>query len=381
MKRVVVLLLVIGVAVAAAAFRVPSNAGTVNGVGIGQSSFNADLVAIANSTDFQCYLDARIVVQSQGQVNGLPIFGVASSQANPQNFTTDFAGYWLGQRINSELLEQMAAARHLTITPADLTFGRQDLSDTIGATIQEVAGTQFQTCTATGSQVLASMPVSFVNGLVLAQAAGDAVEASSAGYALRAGTLAAYYAAHRATFETVCLSGIQATSSAQATTYRNQLVAGTPFAQVAASAGATNGGVIGCISPSNAQSFESVQSIVGALKVGQISQPFDDRGTYVVLQVTARKPSTYAAATEVVRAAVLAAGATKAGLSLEHKVETSEVAVDPLYGHWVHGSSIAIAPPPSPPTASVLNPTANVAPKPATPAPVATPVPGAAGAG
>ncbi len=363
MKRALAILVVLAVALAVAAFTVPQNAASVNGEGVSQTSVNSDLVAIAHSDEFQCYLDSRIVLQTSGQVTALPIYGVSSSQSEPKAFDPRFVGYWLGQRINGVMLEQMAAARHLTITPADLAFGRADLEDTITATIGDLSGTQYARCSATGDQVLASLPSDFVNELVETQAAGDAVEASSAGYALSVGALAAYFSAHRTRFDTLCVSAIQTQTKAEAATYRAQILAGTPFSQIAKTLGSTTGGTLGCFSPSNSQ-FPGVQSLAGSVATGKVSQPISYRGVYVLLEVTKRTPNSFETAASSVRAAVLAAGATKAGLSLESKVRRSDVSVDPAYGRYVPASTVVVAPPPSPPVRAVLNPSANVASQP-----------------
>ena len=75
MKRLIVLLIVLAGGLAAAAFVVPSNAATVNGVSISQQQVNSDLNAIAHSPDYQCFLNAEEAVATGGQTALPPIDG------------------------------------------------------------------------------------------------------------------------------------------------------------------------------------------------------------------------------------------------------------------------------------------------------------------
>ena len=66
MKRLIVLLIVLAGGLAAAAFVVPSNAASVDGVSISQQQVDSDLHAIAGSADYQCFLNAEEAVGSDG---------------------------------------------------------------------------------------------------------------------------------------------------------------------------------------------------------------------------------------------------------------------------------------------------------------------------
>ena len=98
--------LVVLAAVAAVAFYdVPSNAATVNGVGISRSTFNADLNDISNDSVFQCYLSASLALRSENQ-SSLPAIGGAGVG---KTVTTRFSAFWLSELVNDELVAQLAA--------------------------------------------------------------------------------------------------------------------------------------------------------------------------------------------------------------------------------------------------------------------------------
>src|SRR5271166_4873963 len=84
MKRLLVLLVVVVAVVAVAAFRIPSDAATVNGTGISQSTLNADLTAIGRSTGYQCLLNAQVAVQTNGQSPAIIVYGSGAARPTPR---------------------------------------------------------------------------------------------------------------------------------------------------------------------------------------------------------------------------------------------------------------------------------------------------------
>lgn len=364
MKRFLVLLVVLAAGVTAAALLVPGPAVSVDSTGISNATLDSQLSAIGGSADYQCYLDARLTLQSGGQSTGsVQVFGAGSSSdgsTGTGTYSTPFVDYWLTQMVNNQFLEILASRQHLTVTPTALALAREDLQSTITTTLQQVAGSPYQHCVADGPQVLASMPASFVDAEVRAQAAGDLLEARAAGQSLSDRSLAAYFAAHRSRFDTLCVSVIPAQTSAAAEQFRAQIAAGTPFAQVATNNGEPAGGADGCIPASN-PGYASLRAAIGNLPVGQVSAPIETSSrTYVIVEITSAKPTTYAAARPAVLSAVLAAGEPKASAELSAAIRSAHVAVDPRYGRWQPGSTVTISGPPHPPAGSALSPIANV---------------------
>ncbi len=358
MKRLVLVLVVVAAGVAAAAFAVPRNAATVNGTGITQSALNSDLSAIAGSPSYQCYLLAQEAVRTNGQ-GTLP----AVQGAGAGTYSTAFTDYWLGQMVNAQVIEQAVAARHSTVTAADVSAARSDLTASISSTIGEVSGTQLQ-CPVTASQVLASLPSSFVNEQVQLQAASEALLApTSAG--VTETDLRRYFEAHQSHFDTLCVSGIIASSTATASQLRAEVESGTPFAQVARTsstdtASAAKGGALGCFTPAE-PTYASLETDVGSLGVGQVTQPLaGGNGEYVLLEVTKRTPGSFSAVQSVVRKALLQSGEQHAGAVITAALRRSTVWVDPRYGTWTRRSAtLGVVPPTSPPADTLLSPTVN----------------------
>jgi|SRR5271166_1088697 len=356
MKRLLVLLVVVVAVVAVAAFRIPSDAATVNGTGISQSTLNADLTAIGRSTGYQCLLNAQVAVQTNGQSPAIIVYGVGSSQANPQSFAMGFTDGWLQELIRNELVAQLAADRHVAVSPADLAAARADLTSSLTTSLAQVSGSRYE-CTGTAGQILGSMPPSFVDAMVQTQATFEALYADAAGYPLTDRGLAAYYARHRGSFDTLCLRGLGASTSAQAKAYRAQLAFGTPFAQVAASAGQPT--TVTCIPP-DSSSYAQAASVLGTVAVGGVSQVFADQSGYAVVQLVSRKPGTFVQARPALHEAVLAAGQQRLGATLTRFASSADVTVDARYGRWIPAPGLTIKPPQSPPVGSVLAPLANL---------------------
>jgi hypothetical protein len=357
-KRALLLLVVLAAVVAVAAFDVPSNAATVNGVGISRATLNSDLGVIQATPTYECYLAASLALRSQNEA-ALPAI---QGQGIDKTVSTRFADYWLSQLVNDELIEQVATARHLRVSTADLADGRADLVNSISTTLTAVAEASGQSgvCAPDGSDILAAVPPAFAARLVRAQAAGDVVLADASGYGLGPGELASFYATHQSDFDTICLSAIQTATQAAAAADRAEIVGGTPFAQVAEAtstdaASAANGGAIGCFAPTD-PAYGSVTQDVAGLAVGQVSAANSDQGNYVLLEITSRRTTSYAAAGSAVRQAVLAAGATVADGELKTITKGATVSIDPRYGRWKGGSTIAVEPPRNPPLSALLDP-------------------------
>ncbi len=136
MKWLLVLLILLGGGVAAAAFAVPTNAAIVNGVAISQDTLNSDISAIAGSPDYQCYLNSEDYLSSNGsQTSWLPgqrrRARARTSGDNPTANSTRSSPNYLDTEIGHQLVRQLAATRHVTVTPAQLTEARASLINQI----------------------------------------------------------------------------------------------------------------------------------------------------------------------------------------------------------------------------------------------------------
>jgi hypothetical protein len=358
-KRFIVLLIVLAGGLAAAAFAVPSNAATVNGSAISQNVVNSDLSAIANSADYQCYLNAEELVGSQGQSGLPPIAGVGQPTGTDAHPTASaaFASNYVDTLIGHELVLELAAKEGLPVTSEDLATAHSQLEAQITAVLEEVAGSQYACGTdLTASQVLATVPSSFVDRELQFDATVSQYEKHQAGVGPTDADLEQYFTSHSHAFDTVCFTGAEYTSQADAEAAAAQVAAGTPFSQVAAQA--QGGGPQPCEILYGLAASLPTGSNLQELPLNTVSSPIAVNGDYLLIEITQRTPTSFAKAKPAVQSAAEAAGADKARTAINAAERKATVTVDPRYGAWVSTKALLL-PPTSPPVTDVLNPVAN----------------------
>jgi PPIC-type PPIASE domain len=371
-KRLIVLLLVLAGGLAAAALTVPSNAATVNGTGISQQDLNADVSAIVGSAYYQCYLNSQEYLSSQGTEELPPVVGAGTGQyaGDHPTATSAFVANYLETEIGHELVLQLAAERHLSVTPADLTTARANLSQQISEVMSEILQTQQGEnvrygCSATGqaltgAEVLGTLPSSFVDEQVQFLATATALQEDLAGVGSSTADLQAFFEAHQSRFDTVCLTAAVFSSESAAQSAAASVAAGTPFATVASNTASSGGGALGCDVLSDLESKLPSDADLSGLATGAVSAPVDDNGTYyLLLQITSRTPTPYSKAKAAVADAVQAAGSQATQRALTAAERRSSVSLNPQYGVWVPVNASVLTPL-TPEPADVLNPTANV---------------------
>jgi PPIC-type PPIASE domain len=386
-KRFLVLLVVLAGGLAAAAFTVPSNAATVNGTTISQQDLNSDVTAIANSTYYQCYLNSQEYLSSEGEQELPPVLGAGTGQyaGDHPTATSAFVASYLETDIGHQLLLQAAAEHHVSVTETDLASARSNLTEQISEVMSEILQTQQAqnvrySCSLTGQaltgeQVVSTLPASFVDAQVQFVAEATALQEDLAGVGSSEADLQNYFAAHGAQFDTACLSAAVYSSQSAAEAGALEVLAGTPFATVAAATSGSGGGALGCDILSDLETKLPAAADLKNLATGAVSAPIDDNGTYVLLQITSRTPTPFSKAKAAVVNVVQQAGSTATQKLLTADERRSSVSVNPQYGVWVPVSAsvlIPFAPEPS----DVLNPSANV---PVVPVPA--PASGSSGAG
>jgi hypothetical protein len=359
-KRLIVLLIVVAGGLAAAAFAVPSNAASVNGVSISQQQLNSDLAAIANSPGYQCFLNAEQAVGSGGQ-SALPTIdgaGQAVGSGSHPTITAAFAANYLDTAIGRQLILELAAKDHLQVTSADLAAARTTLKAQITGVLQEVSSTAFacKGSTPTANEVLASMPSSFVAQTVRFDATVSVFEEQAAGVGSSTADLQRYYGAHASEFDQACFTVAEYTSQSDATAALASVAAGTPFAQVAAQV--AGGGPQGCQILYGVATALPAGSNLETLPLNTVSQPIAENSTYLLVEITKRTPSPFAKARTSVEAAVQNAGASKARTRINAAEKTAAISVDQRYGTWVQSQAQILAPS-TPIPGDVLNPAVN----------------------
>jgi hypothetical protein len=335
---------------------VASTAVTVNGQSVSNSQLSSELDAVAASTPYRCYLNASALVRSNGSSQQGPIHG-----ATPASYSMDYVANWLDQDITNMIIRQAADAQGLgSPSAAWLAAAKDDLLGSIDSTLSEVSGTQAE-CSGTASQILATMPASFVTSQVEAQALSEALLVKHGGLAVDPAAVAAYYAAHQSDFDTYCVSGIVSTDSSVYQKFTAGLAAGTSFAELATQlsqdqTSAARGGVLGCYSPGSA-GYTGLVNDVKDLAVGTPSGPISVSSTStLILLVTSRTPTPLSSITNDVRRTIIAKDAVASASVASTLVRSAHVLLNPRYGSWSSSRALSgVRPPPTPAASSLLN--------------------------
>jgi PPIC-type PPIASE domain len=264
---------------------------------------------------------------------------------------------------------QLGAKRNISVTQEELTAARANLTQQISEVMSEILQTQQgqnvrYSCSATsqaltGTEVLSTLPSSFVDEQVHFYATATALQEDLAGVGSSAAELEAYFTEHRARFDTVCLTAAVFSSESDAQSAAASVTSGTPFSTVAGNTTSSGGGPQGCDVLSDLESKLPSDADLASLPTGTVSPPVDDNGTYLLLQVTSRTPTSYSQAKAAVAAAVQEAGSLATQKALTAAERRSSVTLNPQYGVWVPVSASVLTPLTPEPT-DVLNATANV---------------------
>ena len=391
MKRLIVLLIVLAGGVAAAAFLVPSNAATVNGSSVSQANLSSDVSAIADSPYYQCYLNSEAYLSSGGSEQLPSVVGAGTGQypGDHPTATASFTSYYLSQEVNQQLVTEVANQRDVTVTAADLTAARAALTGQISNVMSQILQTQqgqdvrygcsLTGQAITGTQVLSTLPTSFVDAQVHFVATITVLEEDLSGVGSSDADLQNYFTAHQSQFDTVCLTAAGFTSEAAAQDAAAQVAFGTPFATVAASA---NGGAQGCHLLPEFEAQLPSDAGLGKLATGAVSAPLSlSSSEYALVQITQRSPSSFSAAKAAVKSAVEAKGSAAVQKALIADERRTAVAVNPQYGVW-SSVNVTVLPPLTPNPLDVLNVAANEGRSaPASVSGLGSPASGAGGAG
>jgi hypothetical protein len=370
-KRLIVLLIVLAGGLAAAAFSVPSNAASVNGSSISQQDLNSDVNAIAGSAYYQCYLNSQEYLSSDGSAELPPVLGAGTGQyaGDHPTATSAFVANYLETKIGHELVLQLAGARHVTVTPAEMSAARANLTEQITGVMSEILQTQQGQnvrygCSVTGqaltgAEVLSTLPSSFVDEQVQFVAVATALQEDLAGVGSSAADLQSFFNAHSSRFDTVCLTAAVFSSESAAQSAAASVASGTPFSTVASNTSSSGGGAQGCDVLSDLESKLPSDADLASLATGTVSAPVDDNGTYLLLQFTSRTPTPYSKAKAAVANAVQVAGSAATQRAITADERRSSVSLNPQYGVWVPANASVLTPLTPEPT-DVLNATANV---------------------
>jgi len=329
-------LLVGSVALGACNADLSATAAHVDGSAISEARLDHTMSAIGADAAYRCVLSG-----SSGSV--------AVSGAGEGTYATTFAASLLTTLVEERALQASLAGKHLHLT----SFGRSVATSDLEAQLAPPSGSS---CTASGSAVLSGLPQSYRSFLVQLQTEQAALMANDAGVALTASGMRRYAAAHPTSTTLECVSAIEVTSKAEATSLAAEARSGAAsFASLAKKysidqSSAASGGALGCVLP--AQLTSSLSGVVSALSPGSVSTPVAFGPDYVVFQLTSRVP---ASASEVA-SVVLETEASKDSALVVAALKRARVAVDPQYGHWKDVAGVwQVAPPVGPPSKLLEN--------------------------
>ena len=339
MKRLLVPLvvfLVIAGALSAGAITWSSGAAQVNGTTISVKQLNATLSAADSSAAFRCLLAQQGAVTGTGQSS---------------TYSSKFAASELSLLVQRAELASEVAKLHLHSTAlADLIAKSQLTSG--------LTGPQGSACTASGSQVVSSLPVSYVQLLTELQRNQDLIAAHLAGASLTPAGVRAFAGAHPGVAKLACVSVILLASKSAATGVIGSLHKGASFSALAKTKSidpqtASAGGAVGCVFPG--QFNASLEKAVGSAQIGAPLGPIQFGSNYVVLEVTSRSAGSSSG-----EAFALVSSSLNAELALMKRVGAStHIWVNSAYGSWRYASgAYRVISPSGPPNAAILNPTA-----------------------
>jgi len=358
-KRLVPLLLVGVLGLAAAACDLSPPAATVNGVTVTRAALDSQLSAVAASPVAQCALSVL------AQQNGTTLPTVTGSGTD--TVTTAFAAYELTELVRQILEQQGLAQHHATLTAADVAAARSDYRSQLASAAQSSSP-----CGLTGTNLVDRLPGSFEDLQARALAYDEKLEQVAGHVDVSPAAVRAFYQSHLSDVTEECLNLIVATSQATAETIQAAVAGGTSFATADQGAGVNPNGPPGgqepCVFPATIQSQlgAALAAAVATLGVGQVAPPqalsITDPTTgqastvWVVVGMRQRQLAAFATVATGIRLQLLQQGQTGLDSALTSLAARLHVDLDPRYGTWTTKTGV-VAPTP-PPASFVLNPAA-----------------------
>ena len=354
-------------------------AASVNGTTISVASLNTQLANLTTTTPGQCLLSLNA-----GQALDLSGRGTGGSGT----YQLSLAAAVLDNRVYNLLAGQYLVGHAVRITNQDRAQAESAFASILGGEIsaqaQQAASVNGTAACVkadgspyTGASLLAALPAELRDNELTDQTIEQYLLAKAANLTPR--SLLAYYLANPKQFVTVCASAIETPDQATAETAYKSLKAGTPLAQVAATAAAnpaiqSRSGQAGCAA--EAEVLQQLQ--VPSVTAGQPIPPVQSSGVWIVYTVTSQTPVPLTRAAFAISQILTrtTANQRKVTATVLGFARTSSVEVNPQYGSWT-GARIAT---PTPPKTRYLLPFyATTVTLPAANAPALSPVTGTSG--
>jgi len=343
-RRLIALLVVAVVGAGVYGWSGASSGLRVNGTDVAGSTLRAELTAISASPPLQCYLTA-LASTSFATGAGGDTFGASGAAA------------WTSLRAEGLVIEQYVAAHYRY---RSTSYGLQVALSSLQAEMTQAAASHSFTCPGSSAQALGAMTVEMRDAQVRAQAASlFLVGQLKTTIQLNAASLRAYYSAHLAAYDTVCVS-VAVVLPSQVAAFKDAQAAGSTLTQLVHAysqdpATKAKDGALGCYKPGQSV-YAVVRQDVGTAALGHFStspQTITSNGLSYALFVapTSRTATPFVTASPQVYADAQSLNAQSAGLVKENILYRAAVGVDPAFGRWGLSSSgpgvFAAARPPS----------------------------------
>lgn len=327
-RRLVVLLVISLVGAGAFGFSNASSGLNVNGATLSASTFRSELAAIATTPDTQCYFSYL------AQVGMTPGAGGGSLAATG-------AAAWSNLRVEGIAIVQYVRAKFRYLP--DAAALKLATSSLEGELTQAAASH----CPGTSAQALDAMPSEMRTAEITAQASSlYLVSQLNSTIPLNLASMQAYYQAHRASYDTICVSVAQVPPSL-VPSFTSAQSAGASVAALAKKfsidPSGRKGGAYGCYGPSSS-SYAAVRSDVATTALNKFpTTPLSDtqNGTTYALYVAPTKRTTtpFNIASSAVLSDIRTLNASSANNVKQTILYRAAVSIDPAYGRWGLSSS------------------------------------------
>lgn len=345
MRRITALF-VIAIVVAVLVGRSSISSGvSVNGATVPATELRAELSAIAASPPLQCYLTAiaRAGFTAGGGASTMAASGVAA---------------WSNLRIEGMAIDQYVRSRLHYRPESDLVKAKYSLE----SEMTQAAASNSLSCPGTAAQALAAMTPTMEQTEVLAQAESlYLLSKLNSTIPLTTASLKTYYASHRSSYDTICIS-VAEVSTSQVGAFAAAQAKGATVAQLAkkfsVDPSAARGGAYGCYGPTSAY-FAGIRADVSASPMNTFpTTPLSTTNngvTYALyIAATSKTPTPFSQAEAAVLSDVRNLNANSANLLKNDILNRAVIAVDPALGRWGLGTSgPSVFAPALPPTSDV----------------------------
>ncbi len=293
------------------------DAARVGSAAITTGQLNTALSEIAKDRGFVCLSQSGSVPKLTG--------------TGTDTYSMSYVDKVLTDMIEFDVTSSLASSLHASGGVWAASLAKQQVIDRWSGALSSIQQ-QTQANCGTAAAILASLGHVYASATLDDELQQDAIAAHIEGVSLDPGGVAEYATKNPMSAVDSCVSVIQVTTKATAVSIATAIAKGASFASEASSKsdaqGAAKNGAVGCL-PDNDWVAPLPQVLFG-LKVGAVSAPVSYSGSWLLLTVTSKTPST---AIEIVDELTSATSAQLSQLSTK-ALESTKVYVNPQYGSW-----------------------------------------------